>query len=73
MPTVYTEVEVDVDLADFDTDDLIQELEDRGKMVDGGDTSSGVLVKQIYEKRKLGQDYEEELKQLIYNVLGKIG
>ena len=72
MPTVYTEVEVDVDLADFDTDDLIQELEDRGKMVDGGDTSSGVLVKQIYEKRKLGQCYEEELRELIYNVTGKI-
>ena len=73
MHTIYKEVEIDVDLSDFDDDDLIQELEDRGKMVDGGDTSSGALVKQIYEKRKLGQDYEEELKQLIYNVLGKIG
>lgn len=73
MHTIYKEVEIDVDLSDFDDDDLIQELEDRGKMVDGGDTSSGTLVKQIYEKRKLGQDYEEELKQLIYNVLGKIG
>jgi hypothetical protein len=73
MPTVYTEVEVDVSLSDFDTDDLIQELEERGKMVDGGDTSSGTLVKQIYEKRKLGQDYDQEIKDLIYNVLGKIG
>ena len=73
MPTVYTEVEVDVDLADFDTDDLIQELEDRGKMVDDSRTDSGTLVKTIYEKRKLGQCYEEELKDLIYNVLGKIG
>ena len=25
--TIYTEVEVDVDLSDFDTDDLIEELE----------------------------------------------
>lgn len=25
MPTVYTDVEVDVDLDDFDTDDLIEE------------------------------------------------
>ena len=73
MPTVYKEVEVDVDLADFDTDDLIQELEDRGKMVDDSRTDSGSLVKQIYEKRKLGLDYEQELKDLIYNVLGKIG
>ena len=73
MHTIYKEVEIDVDLSDFDDDDLIQELEDRGKMVDGGDTRSGALVKQIYEKRKLGQDYEQELKDLIYNVLGKIG
>ena len=73
MPTIYKEVEVDVDLGDFDDDELIQELEDRGKMVDGGDTSSGTLVKQIYEKRKLGLDYEQEIKDLIYNVLGKIG
>ena len=73
MQTVYTEVEVDVSLSDFDTDDLIQELEDRGKMVDDSRTDSGTLVRQIYEKRKLGQEYEQELRSLIYNVLGKIG
>ena len=27
--TVYTEVEVDVDLGDFDTEDLVEELESR--------------------------------------------
>ena len=32
MPTVYTEVEVDVDLDDFDTDDLLEELERRGSL-----------------------------------------
>jgi hypothetical protein len=31
MATVYTEVEVDVDLDDFDDDDLIDELERRGR------------------------------------------
>lgn len=72
MHTIYKEVEIDVDLSDFDDEDLIQELEDRGKMVDGGDTSSGELIKSIYEKRKLGLDYEEEIRELIYNVLGKI-
>ena len=29
--TVYTEVEVDVDLGEFDTADLIDELEERGE------------------------------------------
>ncbi len=32
MPTVYTEVEVDVDLVDFDTNDLLDELERRGEL-----------------------------------------
>ena len=35
MPTVYTEVEVDVDLCDFATDDLLEELEERGKIPAG--------------------------------------
>ena len=73
MPTIETYVEVDVSLTDFDTDDLIEELESRGKMTGDSSTESGDLVKQIYEKRKLRQDYEQELQQLIYNVMGKIG
>ena len=71
--TIYTEVEVDVDLADFDTDDLIEELESRGKSI-GGDYSSDshYLLTAIWEKKRLGADYQAELDQLIYNTLGKI-
>jgi len=29
--SIYTEVEVDVDLSDFDTEDLVEELESRGE------------------------------------------
>jgi len=69
--TIYTEVEVDVDLSDFETDDLIEELESRGSGVtnygDGKD-----ILNAIYEKRRLGQDYQTELEQLIYLGLGKI-
>ena len=69
--TIYTEVEVDVDLSDFDTDDLIEELESRGSGVtnygDGKD-----ILNAIYEKRRLGRDYQTELEQLIYLGLGKI-
>jgi len=70
--TVYTEVEVDVDLADFDTDDLIEELESRGSgVVDYGD-GTGIL-RAIYEKRRNGRtDYQTELDQLIWLGLGKI-
>lgn len=72
MPTVYTEVEVDVSLDDFDDDDLIDELERRGKTLEVANTSGTELVEIIYQKRRLGQNFERELEELIYIVTGKI-
>jgi hypothetical protein len=66
--TIYTEVEVDVDLSDFDTDDLIEELESRGSAVIDGKE----VLESIYQKRRLGQDYQTELETLIYLGLGRI-
>jgi hypothetical protein len=69
--TIYTEVEVDVDLSDFETDDLIEELESRGSgTLDYGDGKETLRV--LYEKRRFGQDYQTELDQLIWLGLGKI-
>ena len=69
--TIYTEVEVDVDLSDFETDDLIEELESRRSGVtDQGDGKE--VLNAIYEKRRLGRDYQAELDQLIWLGLGKI-
>jgi hypothetical protein len=69
--TIYKEVEVDVDLSDFDTDDLIEELESRGagtgEFGDGKD-----ILEIIYEKRRLGKDYQRELDKLIWLGLGKV-
>lgn len=69
--TMYKEVEVDVDLSDFETDDLIEELESRGVgTAEFGDGKE--LLQSIYEKRRLIQDYQTELEQLIYLGLGRI-
>jgi hypothetical protein len=69
--TIYTEVEVDVDLSDFDTDDLIEELESRGSATsDFGDGKE--LLRVIYEKRRFKQDYQTELDQLIWMGLGRV-
>jgi hypothetical protein len=69
--TIYTEVEVDVNLSEFDTDDLIEELESRGSATsDAGDGKE--LLRFIYEKRRLGQNYQTELDQLIWMGLGKV-
>ena len=69
--TMYKEVEVDVDLSDFDTEDLIDELESRGagtgEFGDGKD-----ILQVIYEKRRLGRDYQFELEQLIWLGLGRV-
>jgi len=70
--TIYTEVEVDVDLSDFDTDDLLEELESRGELpTEGGNSKE--LLEAIWLKRRVGRtDYQTELDQLIYAGLGKI-
>ena len=64
-------VDVDVDLSDFGTEDLIAELETRsGARLPQTDVES--LVQVLYEKRRTGLDYESELDLLIFNTLGRI-
>ena len=69
-------VDAEVDLSDFDTDDLIEELDRRGldyntKGVDADEMR--LLLEAIWHKRRLGNhDYQQELDRLIYGVLGKI-
>ncbi len=72
--TVHTEVEVEVNLEDFDTDDLIEEVEDRGYKctVTNFDNAPHGILEKIFLKRREGKDYQQELDQLIYDVLGKI-
>ena len=70
--TVYKEVEIDVELDDFEDDDLIDELERRGRGFEVAGQAPTDLVRQIYEKRRLGRDYQQELDELIYVTLGKI-
>ena len=68
--TIYTEVEVDVELSEFDTDDLIEELASRGAGTGEYGDGKDILMA-IYERRRLGQDYQQELDQLIWLALGR--
>jgi hypothetical protein len=76
MPTVYVETEVDVSLADFDDDDLIEELENRGldyntRGVDADEMRT--LLERIWLKRRNGNlDYQRDLDALIWGVLGRV-
>lgn len=69
--TICTEVKVEVNLSNFDTDDLIEELQSRGDCpADYGDGKE--LLQAIYQKRRLAQDYQSDLDQLIWLGLGKV-
>jgi hypothetical protein len=73
MPTVYTEVEVDVSLSEFETEDILDELENRGALPVENQIDAKELVEAIWLKRRLGNhNYQAELDKLIYAVLGKI-
>ena len=65
------EVEVDVDLEDFDTEDLVDELERRDRRAFNIDDVK-LLVQSIYDKRMLKQDYQEDLTNLIWETIGRI-
>jgi hypothetical protein len=71
MPTIYKEVEIDVELSDFYDEDLLEELESRGIGTQGFGDGKEVLTA-IYEKRRMGKDYQAELDQLIWLGLGRI-
>lgn len=71
----YVTTEVEIDLSDFETDDLIEELENRGydyntKGVDADEMRN--LLETIWLNRRTGKDYQKELDVLIYGVLGKV-
>ena len=71
--TVYTEVEVEVDISEFDTEDLLDELAARSSLPVEEDFHGKELLETIWLKRRLGKDnYQEELDQLIYQVLGHV-
>lgn len=70
--TIYTEVEVDIEMSDFETEDLIDELESRGELPTEVHHHAKELVEQIYNHRQRGRDFGRELDQLFYAVLGKL-
>jgi len=71
--TIYTEVEVDVDISEFSTDDLLDELASRSSLPIEEDFHGKELLEKIWMKRRNGNnDYQEELDRLIYEVLGYV-
>jgi hypothetical protein len=71
----YVSVDVDVDLKDFDTDELVEELNYRGHDYNthGVDADAArELLEQVYQARRSGEPYHAQLDQLIWSVLGRM-
>lgn len=66
------EVEFEVDLSDYEDDELIEELNLQGYQGISDDELVFGLVSTIYENRRRGQEYSKELDELCYLVLGRI-
>ncbi len=63
-------IEIDVDLKDFSDDDIYEEAIARELF--SVDYDIAVLIRSLYEKRRLGKDYQSELDKIIYETIGKI-
>ena len=67
-------ITVDVDLDQFDDDDLLDEVKHRNLPVSdyATDEQMNGIIRAIWQKRREGKDYQKELDDLIYHGIGKI-
>lgn len=65
---------VEIELCDIDDDDLIEEMQARGLNTIETMSEPDFLeyIHTIWEKRRVGKDYQKELDQLIYRAIGKV-
>jgi hypothetical protein len=61
---------IDIDLTDFSDDDIREEAIARNLF--GSDYGINRLITELYQKRRLGKDYQAELDKIIYETIGKI-
>ena len=72
MSSRYITTEVEVDQSDFETEDLLDELEIRGSLPADVPGDSKDLVEAIWLRRRNGKNYDDLVDKLIYNVTGHV-
>lgn len=68
-------VTVDVELDEFEDDELVEELESRGFKVYDEDSTAytqNEMINLIYQNKRLGKDYDKLLDDLIYQTIGRV-
>ena len=67
--TVSKEIDIDVDIEEFDDDDLLDELESRGL---GMSSESIKIIEKIWQLRRTNQPYDHLMDDLIGSAIGKL-
>ncbi len=70
MPSRY--IDVEIDLADFSDDELIDELEDRGITVENTPEEPRDILYNIWHLRRTNQPYDHLMDDLLYLTIGKL-
>lgn len=65
MTTIYTEV----DLYEFDTDDLVEELERREVIIS---LENKNIIQKMFDDQQLGKDIQPLLNELYFNTIGRL-
>lgn len=68
--TIYTEVDVDIDMNEFTDEELMDELAERG-LISESYGNSDDLIDKIYHLRRQGRPYEKELDAYLYKMTGR--
>jgi len=64
-------ITVDVNLSDFSDEEILEEMFSRN-LSDKLDSEEIELIEKIWQLRRSGLDYQKQLDELIYTVLGKL-
>ena len=75
MPYIEVETEVWVDLDTFETDELVEEVENRGYVVikDYADTHVSSPLQRLYELKRVNDpSFDKEFADFIYTSIGKV-
>ena len=71
---MYKTVEVEVNLSDFDDEDFIEVLENRGYAVNktGYKFDGDERIEELYQAIKLGKPYDELVRKFVMDCTGRI-
>lgn len=68
--TIYTDVEVEVDLNDFSDEELLDELAERD-LIPGSHGTGDELIDKIFNLRRQGKNFDKELDEYLYIQTGR--